>query len=104
MCNFLGGSNSDAKRYHLLVSPKVCVPVDMRGLGIRRISEINSALLCKWIWNLGIANGRLWKEAIRDKYGPNNGGCYTVKTMPTHGSRLWKGINTNLETVMKHTG
>lgn len=44
-------------------------PIDKVGLGIRSIHEINLALLIKWIWSFGSKDGKLWIQAITDKYG-----------------------------------
>ena len=44
-----GGGNMD-KKSHLVKWSTVCVNKRNRGLGVRDLSILNRALLCKWIW------------------------------------------------------
>lgn len=55
------------------------MPMALEGLGIRRIQEINTALLSKWAWNFGIVDGKLWKKIISEKYGLQAGLWFTKK-------------------------
>lgn len=74
---------------------EVCVLMELGGLGIGRIQEINKVLLNKWIWNFGIIDGKIWKHIITDKYGTLEGSWFTKKNLATHGCSLWKGIMHN---------
>ena len=47
----------------------VCKPREFGGLGIIDPKLFNLALLGKWIWRLGSAEGGLWKEVLISKYG-----------------------------------
>lgn len=48
-----------------LVSWKeVCKPKRNGGIGIKRIKDVNEALLLKWLWRFGHDNGNLWRQVI----------------------------------------
>lgn len=64
----------------------------MGGLGIRRLSEINISLLCKWLWALGDGKEKLWKRLIAKKKGKVSSGWYTKLCQNVHGYGFWKGI------------
>lgn len=84
VCNFLWSSNLETRKYHLLAWHKVCVPIAKGDLGTRRILEINTALLSKWVRNFGIEGGILWKMVIEEKYGLSDGEWFTKKNLNTH--------------------
>ncbi|RVX23131.1 hypothetical protein CK203_000203 [Vitis vinifera] len=39
------------------------------GLGLRKITILNKALLGKWIWRFACAKEELWKKVLEAKYG-----------------------------------
>ena len=43
-------------------------PLDKGGLGIRRVSTANQALLGKMSWDLAVDNDSLWSRIIKGKY------------------------------------
>jgi len=47
----------------------VCNSKEKGGLDIKDIRRFNDALLGKWIWRLQSAEGGMWKEIIKSKYG-----------------------------------
>ena len=52
--NFLWGSSEGSFKYPLVAWEKVCVPVELGGLGIRSVASFNQALLGKWLWHFGM--------------------------------------------------
>ena len=63
-----GGGNMD-KKPHLVKWSTVCVNKRNRGLGVRDLSILNRALLCKWIWRFANEKNALWRNVIRWKFG-----------------------------------
>ena len=59
---------SDSKT-HLLGWDKVCLPFAKGGLGIRKLTTFNKALLEKWLWRFGIEENRLWRRVVVLKFG-----------------------------------
>ena len=49
------------------------------GLGVRCLSTMNKALLCKWSWCFANERGALWKQVINQKYGEDIGGGDLVR-------------------------
>lgn len=43
-------------------------PYICRGLGVRPIKDVNTALLSKWLWRLGTDDESLWKVILTCKY------------------------------------
>ena len=66
---------------------KVCLPVEVGGLGIWRIGLFNQALLGKWLWCFRKESDRLWHQVIATKYGVANGGWCTRGVRGTLGVR-----------------
>ena len=58
--NFLWGSFKGNFKYPLVAWDKVCLPVEMGGLGIRSVVSFNQALLGKWLWRYGHEVTHLW--------------------------------------------
>ena len=56
---------------------KICLPVEVGGLVIRRIGLFNQSLLGKWLWHFGKESNRLWHQVIATKYGVTGKGWCT---------------------------
>ena len=56
---------------HLVGWDKLCAPMAMAngGLGIRKLTTFNKALLGKWLWHFGIEETRLWRKVLVMKFG-----------------------------------
>ena len=67
--DFLWGDS----KYYLIGWDKVCAPIANGGLGIRKITTFNKALLGKWLWQFGKEEDRLWKRVVVSKYGEDWG-------------------------------
>ncbi|RVW48620.1 Transposon TX1 uncharacterized 149 kDa protein [Vitis vinifera] len=62
------------------------------GLGIRKFSILNRALLCKWSWRFAAERESLWKLIISTKYGEEGGGWISCEVREGYGVGLWKEI------------
>ena len=63
--DFLWGDS----KTHLVGWDKVCAPLENGGLGVRKLTTFNRALLGKWLWRFGIEETRLWRRVIALKFG-----------------------------------
>ena len=45
------------------------MPIANGGLGIRKLTTFNKALLGKWLLHFGIEENRLWRRAVALKFG-----------------------------------
>ena len=45
--------NNITSKYPLVAWEKVCLPLEMGGLGIRKLVPFNTASLGKWLWRFG---------------------------------------------------
>ena len=39
------------------------------GLGVRKLTIFNKALLGKWLWRFGVEETRLWRRVVALKFG-----------------------------------
>ncbi|KAG9444362.1 hypothetical protein H6P81_015702 [Aristolochia fimbriata] len=61
---FLWRGSSEDFKYHLVNWKKVCLPKDMGGLGIRKVSAVNKAFMLKWCWRLNIDKKIPWSKLV----------------------------------------
>ena len=87
--NFLWGSFGDDPKIHLVKWASICAPISLGGLGIRKLSLFNEALLGKWLWRFGIEEDALWRHVIEMKYGCVWRGWYTRAVIGPYGVGLW---------------
>ena len=90
--DFLWNGIGGEPKIHLVNWAKVCKPLQVGGLGIRRLGSFNSALLGKWLWRYGIETDALWRRVIEVKYGNIWGGWCTKKVTSPYGVNLWRYI------------
>ena len=62
------------KKPHLVMWSMVCANKMNGGLGVRDLSILNRALLCKWIWHFANEKNALWRNVICWKFGEDRGG------------------------------
>ncbi|RVX09363.1 Transcription initiation factor TFIID subunit 1 [Vitis vinifera] len=71
-----GGRTLDHKP-HLVKWTVVCGDKKKGGLGVKNLSVLNKALLCKWSWRFAIERGAFWNQVIHSKYGEAREGWAT---------------------------
>ncbi|KAL4626758.1 hypothetical protein ACB092_05G120500 [Castanea dentata] len=99
---FLWGSSEGGFKYPLVAWDKVCLPIEMGGLGLRKVVSFNQALLGKWLWRFGHEDTHLWRRVISSKYGEGQGGWRSRACRRSHGCGLWRSINEGWENYSKH--
>ena len=70
--DFLWRGGALEQKTHL-VKWEVVSKKNKGGLGVRCLSTLNRALLCKWSWCFMEEREALWKEVISRKYGVEGG-------------------------------
>ena len=86
-----GGGNLDRKP-HLVNWKTVCLEKSRGGLGVRGLSVMNQALLCKWCRRFANERDSLWRLVINTKFGEEAGGWYTGDIRGGYGTGLWKDM------------
>ncbi|XP_023927687.1 uncharacterized protein LOC112039077 [Quercus suber] len=87
---------------HLLGWYKVCMPMANGGLGIRKLTTFNKALLGKWLWRFGIEENRLWRRVVALKFGEEWGGWTSKLGRGVHRCGLCKSIRMGWEVFHKN--
>ena len=100
--NFLWGSSVECFKYSLMAWEKVCLLCQLGGLGIRKLTPFNQALLGKWLWRYDHETSHLWRRVIAMKYGEGKGGWCIRACSRAHGFGLWQSISEGWETFAKH--
>ena len=62
------------------------------GLGIRKFSNLNKALLGKWNWRFAKEEKAVWRSIISLKYGMEDGDWFSNSPRGSFGVSLWKDI------------
>ena len=92
----MGRGGALERKPHLVKWDTVCLDKRKGGLGVRRLSTLNRALLCKWNWRFVNERETLWRNVISRKYGEEEGGWYTREVRQGIGVGLWKEIRKGL--------
>ncbi|KAJ0937659.1 putative reverse transcriptase zinc-binding domain-containing protein [Helianthus annuus] len=66
---FLWGGNSEIRKVHWVAWDMVASPVDMGGLGLQRLKDVNTALLAKWGWRFKNEQDSLWVNVVNAIHG-----------------------------------
>ena len=96
--DFLWGDS----KTHLLSWDKVCLPIANSGLGIRKLTTFNKALLGKWLWRFGIEENRLWRRVLALKFGEEWARWTSKLGRGVHGCGLWRSIRKGWEVFSQH--
>ena len=62
------------------------------GLGIRKLTIFNKALLGKWLWHFGAEGTRFWRSVVATRFGEERGGWTSKLSRGVHGCGLCRGI------------
>ena len=78
------------------------MPIANGGLGIRKLTTFNKALLGKWLCRFGKEDDRLWRRVVASKFGEDWGGWTSKLCRGIHGCGLWRGIHMGWEDFSKN--
>ena len=92
-----------AKKTHLVNWKTVCSEKKKGGLGLRRFSILNKALMCKWCWRFANERDSLWRKVIRSKFGEVYGGWSSGEIKGGFGVGLWKEIRKEWTHLLQNT-
>ena len=90
--DFLWDGGNLERKPHLVDWNTVCQEKRRGGLGVRGLSMMNQALLCKWCWRFANEGDSLWRLVISTKFGEEVGGWNTRDIRGGYGTGLWKDI------------
>ena len=62
------------RKSHFVKWSPVCLDKRKEALTQMKMSSLNKALYCKWIWRFANKKGVLWIDVIKAKYGEEEGG------------------------------
>ena len=80
----------------------MCAPTANGGLGIRKLTIFNKALLGKWLWRFGVEETRLWRRVVALKFGEEWGGWSSKLGKGVHECGLWRSIQKGWEVFSKY--
>ena len=101
--DFLWSGSSMAKKTHLVNWKTVCTEKKKGGLGLRRFSILNKALMCKWCWRFANERDSLWRKIISCKFGEEYGGWCSGDIKGGFGVGLWKEIRKEWPQLLQNT-
>ena len=96
--DFLWGDS----KLHLVGWDKVCAPLQNGGLGVRKLTTFNKALLGKWLWRFGNEETRLWRKVVALKFEEEWGGWTSKLGRRVHRCCLWRSICMGWEDFSKN--
>ena len=88
--DFLWGGGALERKPHLVNWDTVCLDKRKGGLGVRRLSTLNRALLCKWNWRFANERKNFWRHVISRKFGEEEGGWGSREVRESYGVGFWK--------------
>lgn len=87
---FLWSGALDSARGAKVAWKSVCTPKESGGLGLRRISSLNSVYGIKLLWNIFAGSGSLWVAWVYRYYFPDN--LFWTADFSTVGNWIWRWI------------
>ena len=100
---FMWSGGSLKKKIHLVNWKTVCTEKKKGGLGLRRFSILNKALLSKWCWRFANERDSLWRKVIQSKFGEGFGGWCSGDINGGYGVSLWKEIKKEWSQLTQYT-
>ena len=100
--DFLWGGGALEKRPHLVKWVVVCSHKKKGGLGIRNLSILNRALLCKWSLRFAVERESFWKLIISREFGEESGGWNSREVRERYGVGFWKEIRKEGSLLLKN--
>ena len=70
---FRWGGSAPEKKISLVRWVTVCSEKRKWGIGLKSLSKLNKALLCKWSWRFANDQNALWRKVICCKFGESIG-------------------------------
>ena len=86
-----GFPSSKKRNLSLKAWDSLCIPKLLGGLGLRKMREVNLALITKLGWKLLTNSDSLWVSQMHCKY-LNSSSFLSPPSPSSSSSRLWKGI------------
>ncbi|BFG33690.1 hypothetical protein CerSpe_199640 [Prunus speciosa] len=90
--NFFWGGSGKKQKVHLCQWDLACTPKRKGGLGFKRTTDMNQALLAKTSWRLHCKDQGLWAKIFEDKYLKGKSILDSSLKGKKGGSSTWKGI------------
>lgn len=95
------GDDKQQRKIHMISWQSICKPKANGGLGLRRASDMNKAMLAKLNWRLLIEDeDKLWVRLMRRKYN-----TYlllmTRTTISQGGSYIWRALTWSKDLLLK---
>ncbi|XP_057444772.1 uncharacterized protein LOC130737018 [Lotus japonicus] len=97
--NFVWGSENGKRKVSQVSWEVICSPKKQGGLGFRRTSDFNEALLMKAGWELIHNPNSLWVRVLRGKYGCGTNVVPEVNKNNRE-SLIWRGIRSTWHRVI----
>ena len=101
--DFLWGGMGGESKSRLVGCDKVCVPMANGGLGIRKPTIFNKALLGKRLWHFGAEGTWFWRSVAATRFGEERGGWTSKLGRGIHGCGLCRGIRMGWEAFSRNT-
>ena len=98
--DFLWGEGNLDHKPHLVKWSTICIDKKKGGLGVRSLSKLNKALLCKWNRHFSNERDALWRDVIRRKYEEILGGWCMCEIRGGCGIGIWKEIRKEWKTLL----
>ncbi|KAJ0853618.1 putative RNA-directed DNA polymerase [Helianthus annuus] len=92
MKKFLWSGMSDNNKIHWVKWSRVTTPKKFGGLGIKRLKEINEALLFKWVWRYRADKDSLWRRVVNACHKNSNRWDVLPVNKNKNGVGCWKMI------------